>query len=155
MSHLCPTTEQSKHANLAPLICKSFFLAFWHLQCQCNPPAARLGRVEQDVRSETLTETPAQHDSTGTTICSHSPHRHLPTNCILRRAAELLARKRNSEKGRRKGKVSWQALRDREIKSALHSHMVTANPAQLLYPLLHPCSKRWSLSPRPLKTRAV
>lgn len=37
-SHLYPTTEQNKHANLATLICKSFSLAFWHLQCQRKSP---------------------------------------------------------------------------------------------------------------------
>lgn len=78
------------------------------------PQPVRLGLVEQDVRSETLTETPAQHDSINM-MCSHPLGRKLPTNRIPRRAAELPARKGNLEKERRKGKASLQALRDAKI----------------------------------------
>lgn len=96
------------------------------------------------------------------TTYSHPLHRHLPTNRILRRAAELSARKRNSGKERRKGKVSLQALRDREIKSALAQPYNDCQPSPVAIcssaSLLHPCSpsgKGWSPSPGPLKTRAV
>lgn len=69
---------------------------------------------------------------------------HLPTNRTLRRAAELSARKRNSEKERRKGKESLRALRDREIMSALAQPYNDCQPSPVPISssasLLHPCS---------------
>lgn len=104
------------------------------------PQAARVGRVEQDVHSETLTEMPAQHDSVETTIHSRPLGRKLPTNCIPRRAAELSTRKRNLEKGGKKERKSKFASIKRHKDLPLHSHTVTVSPAHLLYRLLHLCS---------------
>lgn len=109
-THLYPTTEYLQRET-----CKHSTFNLQKLLPTQIPQAARLGLVEQDVHSETLTEMPAQHDSVETTIYSYPLGRKLPTNCIPRRGAELSARKGNLEKERRKGKVSLQALRDTKI----------------------------------------
>lgn len=91
------------------------------------PQAARLGLVEQDVHSETLTETPAQHGSVEI-IYSFPLGRKLPTNRTPRRAAELSARKGNLEKERMKGKKSLQAVTDTKICPCTATQWLSAQP---------------------------
>lgn len=134
-SHLYPTREY-----LQRKACKRSTFNLQKLLPTQIPQAARVGLVEQDVHSETLTEMPAQHDSVETTIHSHPLGRKLPTNCTPRRAAELSARKGNLEKEGKKERNSKFASIKRHKDLPLHSHTVTVSPAHLLYRLLHPCS---------------
>lgn len=118
--------------------------------------AARLGLVEQDVHTETPTETPRaarQHRNkvqpSSVQAPSYKPHPE--------ESCRAIGKEETFREGKMERRSKLASTKGQRDCLPLHSHIMSINPVQSLDPLLHPCSpssKDWFLPPGPLKTRA-